>query len=49
MPSTPEACASDLRTKQERTAAAGAARDQFAFTGIAARGHDTRAADDPDD
>jgi hypothetical protein len=36
---TPQSCAGDLRgTQFERDTAAGLARDQFAFTGMAARG-----------
>lgn len=46
-PSTPQTCAADLRTKGESTAAAGAARDQLAFTRIAASG-DITAPDDTD-
>ena len=37
-PATPAACASDLRTKHEQQTAAGSARDQLAFTRMAARG-----------
>jgi hypothetical protein len=46
-PATPEACAGDLRaTRLARDEAAGRARDQFAFAGMAARGADPRAAVD---
>lgn len=44
-PATPQACAADLRTKRESTTAAGAARDQLAFTRMAASGEITA----PDD
>jgi hypothetical protein len=38
-PATPQSCAGDLRgTQYERDTAAGRARDQLAFTGMAARG-----------
>jgi hypothetical protein len=37
-PATPEACAGDLRTSTEQQVAAGAARDQAAFTRINAAG-----------
>lgn len=37
-PDTPQQCATELRTPAERTTAAGAARNQFAYTRMAARG-----------
>jgi|GraSoiStandDraft_59_1057299.scaffolds.fasta_scaffold1130847_2 hypothetical protein len=37
-PATPEACASDRRSKGKQQRAEGAARDQLAFTRMAARG-----------
>jgi hypothetical protein len=38
-PATPETCAADLRTSDEQDVAAGAARDQSAFTRMAAAPH----------
>lgn len=35
-PATPQACAGDLRTPAEQTAAAGAAKNQFAETCMSA-------------
>lgn len=46
-PATPHACAGDRRTNGEQLLAEGAARDQLAFTRIAASG-DTPPAE-PDD
>jgi hypothetical protein len=37
-PATPQACTSDRRSTGEQLRAEGAARDQLAFTRIAARG-----------
>jgi hypothetical protein len=38
-PATPDTCAGDRRTATEQQIAAGAARDQAAFTRINAAGH----------
>ncbi len=49
-PATPETCAGDLRaTRFDRDEAAGRARDQFAFAGMAARGDGPHALDDGED
>ncbi|MFC8520787.1 hypothetical protein [Streptomyces sp. NPDC057257] len=44
-PATVQACAGDRRSEKEQTTAAGAARDQLAFTQIAATGVTTEADD----